>query len=215
MAASDRAALSRELIATTALGMIDSGGLDGLSMRKLGSALGVEAMSLYHYIDNKEGLLSAIVDNLYGEIHLPTDIPGEDWEGAIRLALRSFYDVLLRHPAALELFTTHRATSANALAVMGWAFDRCRMAGLTPDQAAKTFHFCVAFVLGHAATEIGMMSRINADVDDTTAHLDGGMSPDFLKFRDHIATAGNADMFEFGLDMLFASLASTFGLTRA
>lgn len=213
MAATDRATLSRERIADTALELIDGDGLEGLSMRKLGAALGVEAMSLYHYIDNKEDLLSAIVDNLYGEIELPADIPKQNWEQAFRLALRSFYDVLLRHPAALELFTTHRASSDNALAVMGWAFDRCKMAGLTTEQAASTFHFCVAFVLGHVATEIGMMSRIEAG--DTTQVVEEGANPEFLVFLDHIATAGNATVFEFGLEMLFASLATTFGLTRS
>lgn len=213
MAATDRATLSRERIAQAALDLIDGDGLDGLSMRKLGAALGVEAMSLYHYIDNKEDLLSAIVDNLYGEIELPTDVSDQNWEQAFRLALRSFYDVLLRHPAALELFTTHRASSENALTVMGWAFDRCRAAGLTPEQAATTFHFCVAFVLGHAATELGMMSRI--EPDETTEVVDDGANPEFLLFLDHIATAGNAGVFEVGLEMLFASLASTFGLSRS
>ncbi|MDH5519199.1 MAG: TetR/AcrR family transcriptional regulator C-terminal domain-containing protein [Acidimicrobiia bacterium] len=214
MAVTDRATLSRELIARTALELIDNDGLDGLSMRKLGSALGVEAMSLYHYIDNKEDLLNAIVDNLYGEIELPSDIPGDDWERAFRLALHSFHDVLLRHPASLELFTTRQASSGNALTVMSWAFDRCRLAGLDPEQAANTFHFCVAFVLGHAATELGMMSRIETN-EEITLPAGGGMSPGFQAFLDHIAASGNAKVFEFGLEMLFASLSSTFGLSRS
>lgn len=213
MAATDRATLTRERIAATALELIDSDGLEGLSMRKLGAALGVEAMSLYHYIDNKEDLLNAIVDKLYGEIDLPTDIPGDDWESAFRQGLRSFHDVLLRHRAALELFTTRRASTDNGLAVMGWAFDRCRMAGLTPLQAANTFHLCVAFVIGHAASELGMMSRPEVSADEK-CDVEAGMSPEFLAFLDHNDTAERAEMFEFGLEMLFTSLASTFGLDR-
>lgn len=213
MAATDRATLNRELIAKTALDLIDSDGLHGLSMRKLGAALGVEAMSLYHYVDNKESLLNVIVDNLYGEIDLPTDIPDHDWEQAFREGLRSFYDVLLRHPAALELFTTHHASGDNALSVMGWAFDRCRMAGLDPEQSASTFHFCVAYVIGHAATELGMMSRIEAS-DGARYAAEGGLSPDFQVFLEHNASAGTPQVFEFGLEMLLASLSSTFGLDR-
>ena len=200
-------------IATTALALIDADGLDGLSMRKLGSALGVEAMSLYHYIDNKEDLLDAIVDILYAEIHLPTDIPGHDWEQAFRLGLRSFYDVLLRHPAALELFTTRPASSDNALAVMGWAFDRCRTAGLDPEESARTFRFCVAFVLGHAATVLGLMARVDAG-DGASLPIEGGASPEFLAFLEHNEAKSDATMFEFGLEMLLTSLASTFGLER-
>ncbi len=182
-------------------------------MRKLGAALGVEAMSLYHYIDNKESLLNLIVDNLYGEIELPTDIPDHDWEQAFRRGLRSFYDVLLRHPAALELFTTREASSDNALAVMGWAYDRCRMAGLDPEQAASAFHFCVAYVIGHAATELGMMARVAAS-DRARFEAEGGLSPDFLAFLEHNASSTGVEVFEFGLELLLASLASTFGLDR-
>lgn len=213
MAATDRATLTRERIAVTALELIDREGLDGLSMRKLGAALGVEAMSLYHYIDNKEELLNLVVDELYGEIDLPADIPGDDWENAFRQGLRSFHGVLLRHRAALELFTTRRASTDNGLAVMGWAFDRCRMAGLTPLQAANTFHLCVAFVIGHAASELGMMSRPEISAEER-GEIEAGMSPEFLAFLDHNDTAERAEMFEFGLEMLFTSLASRFGLDR-
>lgn len=213
MAATDRATLTRERIAATALELTDTDGLDGLSMRKLGSALGVEAMSLYHYVENKEDLLNAIVDKLYGEIDLPTDIPGDDWETAFRQGLRSFHEVLLRHRAALELFTTQRASSENGLAVMGWAFDRCRMAGLTPLQAANTFHLCVAFVIGHAASELGMMSRPEISPEEKRV-IEKGMSPEFLAFLDHNDTAERAEMFDFGLEMLFTSLAARFGLER-
>ncbi len=214
MVENDRGALNRSLIAEKALQIIDSDGLDGLSMRKLGSALGVEAMSLYHYMDNKEDLLNAIVDNLYGEIDLPTDIPDHDWELALRRALRSFYDVLLRHPAALELFTTRQVSSGNALAVMSWAFDRCRMAGLDPKQSASTFHFCVAYVIGHAARELGMMSRVE-EGDRARYVEEEGMSPEFLAFLEYTASERGAQVFDFGLEMLFASLASTFGLNRS
>ena len=164
MGAPERVALSRELVAETALAITDNEGLGGLSMRKLGSALGVEAMSIYHYVDNKNDLLAAVVDNLYGEIELPTDVPDHDWETAIGTALRSFYGVLLRHPAALELFTTHPSSGDNGMAVMGWAYDRCRLVGLGPDEASQTFHLCVAFVIGHAATELGMMAQLAAVV---------------------------------------------------
>ena len=212
MGATERATLSRELVAETALAITDSEGLEGLSMRKLGAALGVEAMSIYHYVTNKDDLLAAVVDNLFGEIELPSDIPDDDWEQAIGQALRSFYDVLLRHPAALELFTTQPSQSANAMAVMGWAYDRCRLAGLGPEEAAQTFHFCVAYVIGHAATELGMMARLEEgrlQVLDNSA-----VAPDFARFLEYNAATRDREVFEVGLEMLFASLATTFGLER-
>lgn len=212
MGAPERVALSRELVAETALAITDNEGLGGLSMRKLGSALGVEAMSIYHYVDNKNDLLAAVVDNLYGEIELPTDVPDHDWESAFGTALRSFYSVLLRHPAALELFTNYRSSGDNGMAVMGWAYDRCRLVGLGPDEASQTFHLCVAFVIGHAATELGMMAQLAAGRIPTTDT--DAVAPDFARFLDRNIADNGRQLFEVGLDMLFTSLANTFGLER-
>jgi AcrR family transcriptional regulator len=213
MAATDRATLSRELIADTALQITDNEGLDGLSMRKLGSALGVEAMSLYHYIDNKDDLLDAVVDNLYGEIELPTDVPDDDWEQAFRSGLRSFYDVLLGHPAALELFTTRPSRSANALTVMGWSFNRCRMVGMTPLEASQAFRFAVAFVIGHAASELGILAQIEPE---NSALIEAGraVDPEFAEFLAHHHNLRGDAMFDAGLEMVCSSLAANFGLSR-
>lgn len=214
MAATNRVTLSRELIAQTAIELIDSEGFEALSMRKLGSALGVEAMSLYHYVENKDDLLDAIVDNLYAELTLPTDISADDWEQAFRLGLHSFYDVLLRHPAALRLFSLRPASSRNALVVMSWAFERCRMVGLTPEQAAETFHYCVSYVMGHAATELGLTARIKSGEDLAEVFGDTD-DPDFKAFLLHVSEVGVNQVFEIGLDTLLNGLAATYGLKRA
>ena len=68
MTVTERAPLNRALIAETALSLIDERGLDQLSMRKLGAELGVEAMSLYNHVDNKDDLLDAVADRLYEHI---------------------------------------------------------------------------------------------------------------------------------------------------
>jgi AcrR family transcriptional regulator len=169
-------------------------------------------MSIYHYMKNKDDLLAALVDRLYGEIELPTDVPEADWEQAFRRALQSFYDVLLRHPAALELFTTQPSTGPNGMAVLGWAYDRCRRAGLGPEEAAQTFHFCVAFVIGHAATELGMMAQLEGGRE--LAPDNDAVAPDFAQFLERNVDKNNQQVFEVGLEMLFTSLANTFGLVR-
>src|SRR5215469_8858987 len=73
-----RSTLTRDRIVDAALDVIDRAGLDGLSMRKLGAALGVEAMALYHHVGSKERLLEAVVERLMSELD-----PGEsaDWLG--------------------------------------------------------------------------------------------------------------------------------------
>ena len=57
----------------TAIELADRDGLDSLSMRKLGSELGVEAMSLYNHVAHKDDLLDGLADIVIGEVQLPTD----------------------------------------------------------------------------------------------------------------------------------------------
>lgn len=78
--------------------LADAHGVDALSMRKLAQALGVEAMSLYNHVANKDDLLDAMVEHVVGRIELPEI--GGDWVAAMRVRARSAHAVLLRHPWA-------------------------------------------------------------------------------------------------------------------
>ena len=90
--------LSRERILLTAIRLADEGGIESLSMRKLAQELGVQAMSLYNHVANKDDLLDGIVDLVVGEIAVPDlDI---DWQTAMRRRANSAHEVLLRHPWA-------------------------------------------------------------------------------------------------------------------
>ena len=90
--------LSRERILLTAICVADEGGIESLSMRKLAQELGVQAMSLYNHVANKDDLLDGIVDLVVGEIAVP-DL-GIDWQTAMRQRANSAHEVLLRHPWA-------------------------------------------------------------------------------------------------------------------
>jgi AcrR family transcriptional regulator len=103
-AASQR--LSRDAIAAAALTMIDRDGLDSLSFRRLGEALGCEAMSLYHYFPSKAHLLDAIVDRVFGSLVVPPR--SKDWIGRLRTAARNYRDMALRHPKLFFLIAVHR-----------------------------------------------------------------------------------------------------------
>src|SRR5215203_6060969 len=77
-----RVPLTRERVLKTAVALADASGSESLSMRKLGEAAGVEAMSLYHHVANKEDLLDGMIDVVFGEIDLPAG--GADWMTAMR-----------------------------------------------------------------------------------------------------------------------------------
>ncbi len=81
-----------------AIFLADKGGIESLSMRKLAAELGVQAMSLYNHVANKDDLLDGIVDIVIGEIDVPN--LGIDWQTAMRRRANSAHEVLLRHPWA-------------------------------------------------------------------------------------------------------------------
>lgn len=205
----DRPPLSRDRIAGAALDLIDSEGMAGLSMRKLGAQLGVEAMSLYHYVRNKDDLLDAVLDKLYGEIDLPAT-EDEDWERTIRAGLRSFREVLLRHPAALELFATRPARSPESFSVLFWAYGRFRSFGLELADANAALHFVVSFVMGHVWSQHGTLASLQGT--DGTDVMGFELSDEQVRFVEHCRHVPADSLFEVGLDTVVAGLRSRFQL---
>jgi AcrR family transcriptional regulator len=103
--------LSRERVLRAAVQMADEGGVESLSMRKLAENLGVQAMSLYNHVDNKNNLLDGIVDIVVSEIEVPE--LNMDWKTAMRRRANSAHEVLLHHPwAAMALMSRLNVGSA-------------------------------------------------------------------------------------------------------
>src|SRR5579863_6327042 len=97
-----RQPLSRERVLTTALAMVDEGGLEALSIRKLAGELGVEAMSLYNHVKNKEDLVSGMLEIVAGEIEF--DDVGGDWRSALRSRTIAAHQAFVRRPWAARIW---------------------------------------------------------------------------------------------------------------
>src|SRR5690606_23559815 len=95
------AGLSKRRMVVEAVRLADREGVDALSMRRLAGALGAGAMSLYHYVANKDELLTAMIDIVFEEIELPHEDTG--WQSAMRWRAVSTRQVLARHPWAIGL----------------------------------------------------------------------------------------------------------------
>src|SRR6188508_705567 len=93
--------VSRDQVLDAALEIADEGGLAAVTMANVGARLGVEAMSLYRHIGNKEEMLDGLVDRVFGEIEVPAD--ATDWRDALRRQAISANAVLRRHPWAIGL----------------------------------------------------------------------------------------------------------------
>src|SRR4051812_44849722 len=100
-----RVPLSRDRILRAALQLVDEGGLESLTMRRLGQELGFEAMSLYNHVANKDALIDGILDLVLEEGEPPA--PGDDWETAIRESAVSIHAALRKHSWAANVLMSY------------------------------------------------------------------------------------------------------------
>jgi AcrR family transcriptional regulator len=148
-----RVPLSRDRALQAAISMVDEGGIEALSMRKLGQALGVEAMSLYNHVANKEDILNGIIDLVWSEIELP---PGEEgWESAIRRYAISAHDALLRHPWVCNLIMSSTRVRPARLHYMEFLLRRLREAGFSAEATYHAYHALDSHILGFTLWQLG------------------------------------------------------------
>ncbi|MCX7619789.1 MAG: TetR/AcrR family transcriptional regulator C-terminal domain-containing protein [Acidimicrobiales bacterium] len=150
--------LSRTRVLDAAMALVDREGLERLTMRRLGQELGVEAMSLYHYVASKQELLDALVEHAIGEIELPP--PDEAWDVQLRLLAHQFRQVGLRHPGVASLFGTRALRSVSAFAPLERSFSLLRAQGVPPEAAVDAVVTLAAFVFGYVLVELGGLREL-------------------------------------------------------
>jgi AcrR family transcriptional regulator len=149
--AKPRIPLSRERVLRAALALADEGGIESLSMRKLGHALGVEAMSLYNHVANKEEILDGMVDVVVSEINdavSAIDAPSSDWKTAMRRRVLSAREILLRHPWAPGVIESRTNMSMPMLGYFDSLIGLLRGAGFSIDLTHHALHVLGSRVLG-------------------------------------------------------------------
>src|SRR5688572_22711808 len=121
-----RTPVTRERALLAAVKIADEHGLEGLTMRRLASALGVEAMSIYHHLRNKDEILDGMVELVFSEMELPpTDV---HWKDAVRARCASVREVLTRHPWAISIMQSRTSPGPATLGHLD-AFIGCLRAG--------------------------------------------------------------------------------------
>ena len=148
-----RVPLNRDRVLHAAISLADEGGIESLSMRKLGQALGVEAMALYNHVANKNDLLDGIVDLVLSEFELPSG--GEDWETGIRKLATSAHDALLRHPWSCTLILSSTSARAARLRYMEALFRCLREAGFSAEETYHAYHTLDSHILGFTLWQLG------------------------------------------------------------
>jgi AcrR family transcriptional regulator len=201
-----RAPLSRERIAQAALELIDEAGLEQCSMRRLGAALGVEAMALYHHFPSKGELLDAVIDLLVAEIELPREGPPLE---RLRACIRSYRASAIRHPRAFILLAARRFNSERAFSFYEELLGVFGELGLDAEQSARWFRLIGGFASGAGMAEVASRERVT---DATPLRLE--RAPELIPFprvravAPHLAVKKLDGVFEFGLGVLFEALAA-------
>jgi AcrR family transcriptional regulator len=148
-----RLPLSNERILQAAVALADARGIDSLTMRNLATELGVEAMSLYYHVANKEALLDGVVDSLIGEIEDELGgfdiVPGEtDWMAAIRHRILTARRVMLRHPWAPGVIETRTAMTPALLRYFNTLLGIMIEGGFSNDLGHNAMHALGSRALG-------------------------------------------------------------------
>jgi TetR/AcrR family transcriptional regulator, tetracycline repressor protein len=136
-----------ERVVDAALNVIDEDGLDALTMRRLAHDLGVEPVTVYRHLPNKEAILAAVGEVLWQEIR-PEQRPGEDWRGQVKAMWLGLYAVMRAHPNAIPVIAKGGTYSASAAAGVAGMVAILRDAGLSPDQAGELMHVLSACMVG-------------------------------------------------------------------
>jgi AcrR family transcriptional regulator len=158
------AGLTRERIVQAALDMVDRDGVEALTMRRLGRALGVEAMSLYGYVRSKQDLLDGVLERVYDEMPPPV-VPGLTWVERLQLTAALLRQVLLRHPNTVALAAARPVTSRGRVALLESAELELQRAGLPCDLAGEVMAVVASFTIGHVAYEVGGGLRTPRDAE--------------------------------------------------
>ncbi len=184
--ATPRQPLSRELILTEAIAFIDTEGLNSLTMRSLGSRLGVEAMALYRYVNGREDLLEGIVDNLIDQIevnpheHLE---PVDGWQGFLQWLAHAVREVAIAHPAIFPLIATRHPAAPwlrpplRSLRIVEEFLNGLTQRGFTDEQAVQTYRVFTSFLLGHILLEVATFGASTAPVDEPLNEGNADISP--------------------------------------
>ncbi len=165
-----RGTLSQALILRTAVEIIDSDGLGGLTVRKLSARLGVSAMAIYRHYKNKAEIERELVDLVVGDYDV-TNHHEEHWEDWIFTTYAKMRQALCTHPGVMPLLDNASYQGNNALAVMDRILLELRRAGLTPHQSAQLFHMLMAHIIGTVVLMNEDSRRaIASGAEDTDAH---------------------------------------------
>ena len=206
-----RRRLSRQQVVVAAIALADESGIDTLTMRRLGAAVGVEAMSLYNHVANKDDLLDGMIDTVFAEIELPST--QDDWKTAMRRRAVSVRRTLARHRWAIGLMESRSSPGPATLRHHDSVIGCLRGAGFTVELSAHAFSALDSYIYGFALQE----RNLPFDTPEETAELAHAVMAQFAAAEyphlaeltiEHVLQPGYdyGQEFEYGLELILDGL---------
>jgi AcrR family transcriptional regulator len=204
-----RRPLTRERVLAAALTLADEHGIEAVSMRRLGTALGVEAMSLYKHVEDKEAILDGIADLVMAEVTPPD--PTLPWREAIRRSAVSTHAALLRHPWAAVVFESRVHPGPARLRHLDAVVGILRAAGFPLPDVIRSLVLLDALVYGHALQLSSMPFDpwARPDLTESAVRRFETVGYENLVALGDLALTGPHDLpmdLDFGLDMVLDGL---------
>jgi AcrR family transcriptional regulator len=205
--AARRAPLSRERVLRAAIALADEGGIESLTMRGLGQALGVEAMSLYNHVSNKDDLLDGMVDVVVGDIVVPPS--GTDWRIAMRARCISAHEILLAHPWAALQITSRFTIGPGMTRYLDATLGRLREGGFSVDGALDAWNALDSHLYGFTLQELNLpfeVEQSSAVSASVLPQIPAEQFPYVVEVIGHVMAHGRREDFQFGLDLILDGL---------
>ena len=201
-----RPALNRERILEAAVELVDRQGLDALTMRRLGTELGVEAMSLYKHVANKDEILDGMLEFVVGQIAMPDEDAG--WKESMRQRAISARSVLTRHSWAIGMLEARGQAGPAVPRYVDAVLGNLRSAGFSVDNAAHAFWLLDSYVYGHVVQETAMTVDRSSDSGRIRSSPTAEEHPHFTELERHAAESQFSfdGEFAFGLDLILDAL---------
>ena len=217
-----RIPLTRQRVLQAAVGLADRGGLPALTMRSLAAELGVEAMSLYHHVANKDDLLDGVIEVVVGEINdavrkIDAVSDGDDWKQVLRQRILAARQILLRHPWAPGVMETRTTSSPLVMRYYDDLLGLLRRGGFSNDLAHHALHVLGSRALGFTQELFEPDDDGGGDGADAAAMLDQ-MADQFPNIAGMVMEVSHGDPantlgwcddqfeFEFALDLILEGL---------
>ena len=209
-AAAPRTPLTKERVLRAAVRLADERGIEALSMRRLGQELGVEAMSLYNHVANKDEILDGITELVLSEAEPPPS--GADWKAALRQSAIATHEVFRRHPWACGLALSPTRDVPMRVRRMEWTLARLREAAFSAELTYHAYHALDSHIMGFTLWEQGH-SLTAANLPDLAAAFVREFPAEKYPYvHEHVEQhltgfgRGEKSAFEFVLDLLLDGL---------